>query len=449
MDISTRGNKCDTLVSVSTQQIPPTNPTGGRPQARFARETTRENPWPLRLLSENIKTYVDKMSPLWVEGQIVQLNERPATRMSFLTIRDVDAEVSMDVTAFGGVIAAAGGALKPGSRVVAHVKPSFWTKSGRLNLMAKEIHPVGIGDLLAQIELLRQKLAAEGLFNDEHKKPLPFLPRRIGLICGQNAKAKDDVIVNATARWPGAQFEIREVLVQGSGCVADVTGALRDLDAIADVDVIIVARGGGAVEDLLPFSDETMVRVAFATRTPVVSAIGHEGDAPLLDLVADFRASTPTDAARRVVPDLAQENEGLTTALTTLRQRVKQRLAREAENLELLTKRPVLTSPTASLTTHVQGLEQALATLRHRMTMRLSDEQSNLTAAKASLTAMSPQATLERGYSIIKAPGTGVLTDAASVKKGDVLEAVLARGSMIVTVFGTNPHTDSESEPHD
>lgn len=415
--------------------------------ARFARETTRENPWPLRLLSENIKTYVDRMSPLWIEGQIVQLNERAATRMSFLTIRDVEAEISMDVTAFGNVLANAGGTLKPGSRVVAHVKPSFWTKTGRLSLQAREIHPIGVGDLLAQIEALRQKLAAEGLFADGHKKPLPFLPRRIGLICGQNAKAKDDVIVNATARWPGAQFAIREVLVQGSGCVADVTRALGELDAIEDVDVIVIARGGGAVEDLLPFSDEVMLRAVFAARTPVVSAIGHEGDAPLLDLVADYRASTPTDAARTIVPDLHAELDGLSRATSTLRQRVRHRIDTERERLDLLIQRPVLTSPAMSLTSHTQGLAQAVTSLRHHITMRLTNAQSEMSEATATLRAMSPQATLERGYSIIKAPAKGIVTDAADVKKGDVLEAVLARGSMIVTVFGSNPHT--ESTPHD
>lgn len=210
---------------------------------RLARDTTREHPWPLAKLSENIKLYVEKMSPLWVEAQVVQLADRGATKMSFLTLRDVNEDMSMEVSAFGNVVSAAGTPLTPGARVVAHVKPTFWTKSGRLALQAKEIHPVGLGDLLARIELLRQQLQAEGLFAEELKKPLPFLPRKIGLICGHNAKAKDDVLVNATARWPGAQFVIREVLVQGNGAVAGVTGALAELDQLPDVDVIVIARG--------------------------------------------------------------------------------------------------------------------------------------------------------------------------------------------------------------
>lgn len=423
------------------------NPDPQPPQLpRLAKETTRERPWPLAKLSENIKIYVEKMSPLWVEAQIVQLADRGATKMSFLTLRDVDADMSMEVSAFGNVISASGAPITPGSRVVAHVKPTYWLKTGRLVLQAKEIYPVGLGDLLARIEKLRQQLQAEGLFEDAHKKPLPFLPRKIGLICGNNAKAKDDVLVNATARWPGAQFEIREVLVQGAGAVAGVCGALAELDQLADVDVIVIARGGGSVEDLLPFSEEALVRAVFAARTPVVSAIGHEGDSPLIDLVADYRASTPTDAARRIVPDLAAELQGLNTALQELRHRLQTRLAAEAQHLKLLLDRPVLTSPAASLQSHFESLETAKAKLTHAVALRLTQAQAELNAAVSTLKAISPQATLERGYAIIKAPGKGVLTDASQVKKGEILEARLAKGSMIVTVFGTNKVDSSDLE---
>ncbi|MDO5049459.1 MAG: exodeoxyribonuclease VII large subunit [Actinomycetaceae bacterium] len=428
------------------QQPTHNTPAEQRQLARVARETTRENPWPLSLLSKNIKQYVDRMSPLWIEGQVVQLNERPATKMSFLTIRDVNEDISMDVTTFGGVLQASGGAVQAGTRVVAYVKPSFWTRSGRLNLQAQEIHPVGIGDLLAQIELLRKRLQAEGLFDPARKKPLPFLPRTIGLICGRNAKAKDDVLVNATARWPGAQFEVREVLVQGPGAAPGVSQAIAELDALEHVDVIIIARGGGSVEDLLPFSDESMVRAAAAAHKPIVSAIGHEGDAPLLDLVADVRASTPTDAARRVVPDLAEENRNLARTVTTMRLRVEERIVREREYLELLRSHPVLKTPTGSLQMHEKVLDQLTQSMRHAVSTRISRERQGLSATTATLRAMSPQATLERGYAIIKAPGIGVLKDVRDVKKGDILEAVLARGSMITTVFGTRPPEDPDSD---
>ncbi|MCS4485225.1 exodeoxyribonuclease VII large subunit [Gleimia sp. 6138-11-ORH1] len=426
---------------------PPTEGSGTPPALpRLARETTKEHPWPLAKLSENIKIYIEKMSPLWVEAQIVQLADRGATKMSFLTLRDVEQDMSMEVSAFGNVISASGAPITPGSRVVAYVKPTYWLKSGRLALQAKEIHPVGLGDLLARIEKLRQQLQSEGLFDDTHKKPLPFLPRKIGLICGNNAKAKDDVLVNATARWPGAQFEIREVLVQGTGAVAGVSKALAELDALADVEVIVIARGGGSVEDLLPFSDETLVRAVFAARTPVVSAIGHEGDSPLIDLVADYRASTPTDAARRIVPDLVAENQGLTNALQELRHRFQTRLNTEAQHLQLLLERPVLTTPAASLKTHFESLENARTKLNHAVSLRLTQAQAELNAAFSTLRAISPQATLERGYAIIKAPGKGVLTDASNVKKGEILEARLAKGSMIVTVFGTNKTEPDSNE---
>ncbi|MDO5034269.1 MAG: exodeoxyribonuclease VII large subunit [Actinomycetaceae bacterium] len=414
--------------------------------ARLARDTTRENPWPLALLSKNMKQYIDRMSPLWVEAQVVQLNERPATKMSFLTIRDVNEDVSMDVTVFGGVLAQTGGAVQAGTRVVARVKPTFWERSGRLNLQAAEIYPVGIGDLLAQIEMLRKRLAAEGLFNAEHKKPLPFLPRTIGLICGRNAKAKDDVLVNATARWPGARFEIREVLVQGPGAAPGVSAAIAELDALEHVDVIIVARGGGSVEDLLPFSDEQIVRAAFNTRTPIVSAIGHEGDAPLLDLVADVRASTPTDAARKVVPDLKEERMNLARAREAMLLRVSEMVARERRYLTLLQDRPVLREPTGSLQVYKTSLSQTVQTMRHLVESRVIRERTALATNTATLRAMSPQSTLERGYSIVKAPGVGVVTDVASVKKGDILEVMLARGSMITTVFGTQPPAQQQDE---
>lgn len=409
---------------------------------RLARDTTREHPWPLAKLSENIKLYVEKMSPLWVEAQVVQLADRGATKMSFLTLRDVNEDMSMEVSAFGNVVSAAGTPLTPGARVVAHVKPTFWTKSGRLALQAKEIHPVGLGDLLARIELLRQQLQAEGLFAEELKKPLPFLPRKIGLICGHNAKAKDDVLVNATARWPGAQFVIREVLVQGNGAVAGVTGALAELDQLPDVDVIVIARGGGSVEDLLPFSDETLVRAVAAAQTPIVSAIGHEGDSPLMDLVADYRASTPTDAARRVVPDLAAELQGLSTTVAELRHRVLNRVQTEKQQLQFLLDRPVLTTPAASLQSHFEGLDNARTKLNNAVKLQVTQAQAELSVLTSTLQAISPQATLERGYSILKAPGKGVLIDANQVTKGEILEARLAKGSMIVTVFGTNKTQD-------
>lgn len=417
------------------------------PPAAKAADTTRDNPWPLSRLTQNIKIYVDRMSALWVEGQVVQYNPRPGSRMAFFTLRDTESDTSMTVTAFPNVITAIGAGFEEGVKVVARVKPVFWERSGSLNLQAAEVHLQGLGDLLAQIERLRQRLAAEGLFDADRKKPLPFLPRVIGLVCGRNAKAKDDVIVNASARWPGARFEVREVAVQGQYAVREVTQAIADLDSLPQVDVIVVARGGGAVEDLLPFSDEALVRAAAQTSTPLVSAIGHEGDAPLLDYVADYRASTPTDAARRIVPDLAQELDGLARAREGMRSAIQRRLAQERYNLDLLVSRPIFLAPAATLEPHRTFIDSALTSLRTQVERRLNSERQSILQASATLQALSPQATLERGYSMLRLPSGELVRDASQVPKGTLVEGILAQGRLVAQVVGSTPATRAPDSP--
>ena len=417
------------------------------PPAAKAADTTRDNPWPLSRLTQNIKIYVDRMSPLWVEGQVVQYNPRPGSRMAFFTLRDTESDTSMTVTAFPNVITAIGAGFEEGVKVVARVKPVFWERSGSLNLQAAEVHLQGLGDLLAQIERLRQRLAAEGLFDADRKKPLPFLPRVIGLVCGRNAKAKDDVIVNASARWPGARFEVREVAVQGQYAVREVTQAIAELDSLPQVDVIVVARGGGAVEDLLPFSDEALVRAAAQASTPLVSAIGHEGDAPLLDYVADYRASTPTDAARRIVPDLAQELDGLARAREGMRSAIQRRLDQERYNLDLLVSRPIFLAPAATLEPHRTFIDSALTSLRTQVERRLSSERQSILQASATLQALSPQATLERGYSMLRLPSGELVRDASQVPKGTLVEGILAQGRLVAQVVGSTPATPASESP--
>ncbi|MBJ2328511.1 exodeoxyribonuclease VII large subunit [Schaalia cardiffensis] len=413
--------------------------TPPRPPAAKAADTTRDNPWPLRRLTENIKIYVDRMSTLWVEGQVVEYKPRPGTKMAFFVLRDIESDTSMTVTAWPSLIDASGPAFVEGARVVTRVKPVFWERRGTLNLRAEEVVVEGLGDLLARIEMVRRRLAEEGLFAGERKKPLPFLPRTIGLICGRNAKAKDDVLVNAQARWPSARFQIREVAVQGERCLAEVTRALSELDAIEDVEVIVIARGGGSVEDLLPFSEEAMVRAAARTSTPIVSAIGHEGDAPLLDLVADYRASTPTDAARRIVPDIRQESEGVMQALTRMRAAIGTRLSREEHALQMLLSRPVLAGPGAVLDSHRVQLEHSTTHMRHAIERRLAAETQTLTQARASLTALSPQGTLDRGYAMLKLPDGSLVRDASEVAKGSLVEGIVARGRLLAQVIGSRP----------
>ena len=417
------------------------------PPAAKAADTTRDNPWPLSRLTQNIKIYVDRMSALWVEGQVVQYNPRPGSRMAFFTLRDTESDTSMTVTAFPNVISEVGAGFEEGVKVVARVKPVFWERSGSLNLQAAEIHLQGLGDLLAQIERLRQRLAAEGLFDTDRKKPLPFLPRVIGLVCGRNAKAKDDVIANATARWPGARFEVREVAVQGQYAVREVTQAIAELDSLPQVDVIVVARGGGSVEDLLPFSDEALVRAAAQASTPLVSAIGHEGDAPLLDYVADYRASTPTDAARRIVPDLAQELDGLARAREGMRSAIQRRLAQERYNLDLLVSRPIFLAPAATLEPHRTFIDSALTSLRTQVERRLNSERQSILQASATLQALSPQATLERGYSMLRLPSGELVRDASQVPKGTLVEGILAQGRLVAQVVGSTPATRAPDSP--
>ena len=417
------------------------------PPAAKAADTTRDNPWPLSRLTQNIKIYVDRMSPLWVEGQVVQYNPRPGSRMAFFTLRDTESDTSMTVTAFPNVITAIGAGFEEGVKVVARVKPVFWERSGSLNLQAAEVHLQGLGDLLAQIERLRQRLAAEGLFDADRKKPLPFLPRVIGLVCGRNAKAKDDVIVNASARWPAARFEVREVAVQGQYAVREVTQAIAELDSLPQVDVIVVARGGGSVEDLLPFSDEALVRAAAQASTPLVSAIGHEGDAPLLDYVADYRASTPTDAARRIVPDLAQELDGLARAQEGMRSAIQRRLAQERYNLDLLVSRPIFLAPAATLEPHRTFIDSALTSLRTQVERRLNSERQSILQASATLQALSPQATLERGYSMLRLPSGELVRDASQVPKGTLVEGILAQGRLVAQVVGSTPATRAPDSP--
>nr|WP_273117687.1 exodeoxyribonuclease VII large subunit [Actinomyces dentalis] len=420
-----------------------------REPARLARDTTPDNPWPLSLLSTKIEGYVSKMTGVWVEAQIVQINRRAG--MSFLTLRDVDTEMSLRAAVYRrdlvAVERAMGAELADGLRVVAHGRPTFWTRGGSLQLQVDDVRPVGTGDLLARIEQLRRILAAEGLLAPERKRPLPFTPRVVGLVCGRGAKAKDDVIVNARLRWPGLPFEVREVAVQGVHAVSQVTAAIRELDADPRIDVIVVARGGGSVEDLLPFSDEGLVRAAAACRTPLVSAIGHETDRPLLDDVADYRASTPTDAARRIVPDLAQETVGLDQARERIRAALARRLEEEQVRLERVRSRPVMADPTVIVRDKAVELSQARDRLRLALGNALSLADAELRADRARLTALSPQGVLDRGYAILRKPDGSLVTSAEDVKKGDLLEGILASGRLVAQVVGATKPSAASPAP--
>lgn len=399
-----------------------------------ASDTSAEAPWPVRVLSLKIGDYVDRMSPLWVEGQVVQLHRRGTT--AYLTLRDPDVDMSLSVTISGYALDALPGPLPQGARVVVHAKPTFWARRGTLQLEARQIRPLGVGDLLLRLETLKRRLAAEGLFEPERKRPLPFLPRSVGLVTGRGSAAARDVLDNARRRWPSVRFVVREVAVQGSSAVAEVTAALAQLDADPTVDVVVIARGGGSVEELLPFSNETLLRAVVAARTPVVSAIGHEVDTPLLDLVADWRASTPTDAGKRVVPDAAAER----ALVSGLGQRARGALARrldvERRLLVAARSRAVLTAPAAMLVPHRVQLQALRRAARERLLVRVDRESDRVGHLLVQGRALSPQATLERGYAVVQHADGSLVFDRDEVDPDELLRVRVAHGDFGVTVVG-------------
>ncbi|MFQ6173287.1 exodeoxyribonuclease VII large subunit [Oryzobacter sp. R7] len=406
-------------------------------------DTTAEQPWPVRLLSMKIGEYVEKMSVLWVEGQVVQLTRRPGARTAYLTLRDPDVDMSLSVSIHVNALDAMPGPLTEGARVVLQAKPSFWTQRGSLVLDARQIRPVGVGELLARLEYLKRHLAQEGLFDRDRKQPLPFLPRRVGLVCGRASAAERDVVENALRRWPATQFEVRQVAVQGATAVTEVTTALAELDAHPEVDVVVIARGGGSVEDLLPFSNEALLRAVAAARTPVVSAIGHDVDTPLLDLVADHRASTPTDAAKAVVPDAEAERAAVVRARERAHRALSARLHHERRRLVELHSRPVLADRAAFVHGQRDVVEALRARAHGRVEAQLHRAHDHLAHLRFQVRALSPQSTLDRGYAIVQQADGTVVTDPAELGVGDLLRVRVARGDFGVrTVGAIDPRGD-------
>ena len=395
-------------------------------------ETSSEKPAPVRVVTEAIKEYLDRLGPIWIEGEISELNERSGG-MAFMRLRDTSADMSLSVMCYKTVLASVQ-PLPANARVVIHAKASWYTKSGTLTMSAKEIRQVGVGELLARLEELKSALAKEGLFDVDRKVALPRLPKKVGLICGRNTDAMKDVVENARRRWPAVEFEIREVAVQGSAAVVEVSQALAELEAIADVDVIIITRGGGSFEDLLPFSDESLVRLAGSCLTPIVSAIGHEKDSPLLDLVADYRASTPTDAAKRVVPDIAQEIADIELIRQRLFRKVTHLLDFEISTISHLTARPVMKDPMVIVSSRVDQISTARDRAARTMTALIDSEKRELKQVRAHLRSLSPQSTLDRGYSVATLEDGAIARDAAKIPAGSHLRVRLAKGSLEATV---------------
>jgi exodeoxyribonuclease VII large subunit len=409
-------------------------PVEGAYAPRMGLDTSADQPAPVRTVALAISRWISRLGPIWIEGQLTQISRRPGASMVFLTLRDTAAEVSLSVTAPRQVVERAVPPLLEGARVVVHARPDFYLARGTLSLSAREIRPVGLGELLARLEQVKAMLAAEGLFDVERKRPLPFVPRTVGLVCGRASAAERDVVENARRRWPAIQFRIEEVAVQGPTAVSAVTEAVERLDRDASVDVIVVTRGGGSVEDLLPFSDEQLVRVVSRCATPVVSAIGHEPDTPLLDLVADVRASTPTDAARRIVPDVAEQQAALDAVTARLRRVIGARLDREAHAVQQLVDRPVLADPLVLVVRREEVLDDWLRRIRQHTGTRIERAVDELRHTTARVRALSPGATLARGYAVVQRADGAVVRSASAVTTGEALRVRVSEGAFDVRV---------------
>jgi len=378
-----------------------------------ALETSEQSPAPVRVISNLLHDYINRLSSIWIEGQVAQYRVRPGANVQFLTLRDTDAEFSLKIMVNSALIGAMDPPLVEGQRIIIYGRCDFWAKQGSLQIVAREIRAVGLGELLAQLAALKEKLAAEGLFSPERKRPLPFLPRRIGLITGRQSDAMHDVLKNTKERWPAADFEIREVAVQGVSAVGEITAALKDLDALG-LDVIVITRGGGSMEDLLPFSNEALVRAVSLAITPIVSAIGHEQDTPLLDFVADLRASTPTDAAKRIVPSVIEERKNL----ADLRKRNMRSISSALEMNRL-------------------KLSEMRIRMRQQLIHLIDSELTTVKHLRAQIRALSPAATLERGYAIVHDDTGQIVRDESQLAAGQVVNIRVSVGEFSATRLRT------------
>ena len=393
---------------------------------------TVDAPWPIALLSSKIKGWIDRLGSVWVEGEITQWGVSGGN--VYGKLKDLDADATVGFTVWSSVRTKLPADLKQGDRVVALVKPNYWVKGGTLTMQVFEMRHVGLGDLLERLERLRQKLRAEGLFDASRKKALPFLPSVIGLVTGKDSDAEKDVLRNAQLRWPAVEFRVAHAAVQGDRAVGEVIAAIRRLDDDPEVEVIIVARGGGDFQNLLVFSDETLVRTVAEAVTPLVSAIGHEADRPLLDDVADLRASTPTDAAKRVVPDVAEELTNVRQARARIGTRMVSLVSTEIERLEQLRSRPVLAGSDWLVDSRAEELSRYVGRSRELIDLRIERAATRVTDLRSQLRALSPQGTLNRGYSIAQLADGSVLRSEADAPAGTRLLLTLADGSVHSTV---------------
>ncbi|MGW9184550.1 exodeoxyribonuclease VII large subunit [Agromyces sp. NPDC055661] len=406
---------------------------------------TREHPWPVALLSAKLKDYLDRLGTVWVEGEITQWGVSGGN--VYGKLKDLETDATVSFTMWSSVRARLSEQFKQGDHAVLLAKPSWWVKGGTLSMQVYDMKHVGLGDLLERLERLRRQLAAEGLFDADRKKRLPFLPAVVGLVTARDSDAEQDVLRNARLRWPAVEFRTAYASVQGDRTAPEVVNAIRRLDADPAVEVIIVARGGGDFQNLLGFSDERVVRAAAAASTPIVSAIGHEADRPLLDDVADLRASTPTDAAKRVVPDVAEELMRVEQARARLGMRLSGLLSREIDRIGHLRARPALAEAGWIVDRRAEDLTRWVARGTELIERCIEKQTARIGELRGHLRALSPQATLDRGYAIAQGPDGHVLRAPAAAPEGATLTLTLAEGVIGAVSTGAASHDLREPAP--
>lgn len=406
--------------------------------------TSAATAWPVHVLNQTVKGWIERLGRIWVEGQITKINYKPNWSLSYITLRDPEQEASVELTCSSSLLGRSQTPIREGDRVAVFAKPAFYAGRGSFSLWVTEIEPVGVGQLLARIEQLRRSLQAEGLFDVSRKKPLPFLPQKVGLITGRGSAAERDVLSISRDRWPEVQYSVINTAVQGARAVPEIIDALKLLDADPEVDVIIIARGGGSVEDLLPFSEEALQRAVAAAHTPVVSAIGHEPDNPILDNVADLRAATPTDAAKRVVPDAAAERELVASLQARATAALRGWVTREWQILSALRSRPVLANPLLKVERSEEEVARLKESARRSLSYFVSREETVITGLRRQVSTLGPSETLARGYAIVQVvPRDGqppeVVTSYTQAPPGSQLRIRVGDGSLVAAAMQSHP----------
>jgi exodeoxyribonuclease VII large subunit len=373
-----------------------------------------------------VAQWLGRLPTVWVEGEVTELRRHDRWASVFLTLKDPSDGSTVGVTMARGQFDGLRLELADGERVHVYGRPELFEQRGDFRLRALTIERFGLGAHLAALERLKTALAAEGLFAEERKRKLPLLPRRIGLVTGNDAAAKRDVITTIQGRFPAANVLVAETYVQGPRAALGIVDALHALCEQPDVDVIVLARGGGSFEDLLPFSDERLVRAVAACPVPVVSAVGHEQDTPLCDLAADVRASTPTMAGKLVVPELSQLSGRLDRAREALGRGVVRTLERDAQRLGRTAER-LRAAPRLALERERRRVESAHERLRRAPALAVERKRAALETTAGRFVALSPKATLRRGYAIVRTESQ-IVTTSADVAPGSRVDVTLADG---------------------